>query len=110
MCVFIGSTDTNVLNQYMEITCPHHWFLGFGLLCRHKTSPPFTTGTHTRGLVLVLVWYATTQLAIQLQQERIQVVHSNRQARKRPTESNSTPAMDLDLKTYAYADVQIKEE
>jgi len=29
------------------------------------------------GLVLVLVCYATTQLALQLQQERIQVLRSN---------------------------------
>jgi len=41
-----------------------------------------------------LVCYATTQLATQLQQRRIQVVHGNRVARKRPTESNGTPAMD----------------
>jgi len=36
-----------------------------------------------------------TQLALQLQQERTQVVCSNREARKRPTKLNSTPAMDL---------------
>ena len=46
-------------------------------------------------LILVLVCYATTQLAIQLQQERIQVVRSNSEAWKRPTKSNGTPAMDL---------------
>jgi len=42
-----------------------------------------------------LVFYATTQLATPLQQRRIQVVRSNKVARKRLTESNSTPAMDL---------------
>jgi len=105
MYVFIRSTDTNVLNQYIKITCPHHWFWGFGLLYRHTASPPITAETHTSGLVLVLVCYAATQLAIQLQQERIhwQVVHSNRQARKRPTESNSTPAMDL-----GFEDIRIR--
>ena len=36
-----------------------------------------------------------TQLAIQVQQERIQVVRSNKVAWKRLTESNSTPAMDF---------------
>ena len=46
-------------------------------------------------LVLVLVCHAATQLAIQLHQERIQVVRSNRVARKRPAESNGTPAMEL---------------
>jgi len=46
-------------------------------------------------LVLVLVCHAATQLAIQLHQERIQVVRSNRVARKRSAESNSTPTMDL---------------
>ena len=42
-----------------------------------------------------LVCYAATQLAIQLSKEHIQVVRSNRVARKRPAESNGTPAMDL---------------
>jgi len=39
--------------------------------------------------------YAATQLVLQLHQERTQVVCSNRDARKRPAESNATPAMDL---------------
>jgi len=42
-----------------------------------------------------LVCYADTQLAIQLQQRCIQVVRSNKEALKRLTESNGTPAMDL---------------
>jgi hypothetical protein len=45
-------------------------------------------------MVLVSVCYAATQLAIQLQQECIQVVRSNKKAEKRPTESNGTAAMD----------------
>jgi len=36
-----------------------------------------------------------TQLATPLQQRRIQVVRSNKVARKHLTESNGTPAMDL---------------
>ena len=51
-------------------SCP--WFLVFGLLCRRTA------------------W----QLATQLQQRCIQVVCSNKEARKRLTESNGTPAMD----------------
>jgi len=43
----------------------------------------------------VLVCYAATQLATQLHQRRIQVVRSNKEARKRLTESNGTPTMDL---------------
>jgi len=42
-----------------------------------------------------LVCYATTQLATPLQQRRMQVVRSNKVARKRLTESNGTPAIDL---------------
>jgi len=44
-----------------------------------------------------LVCYAAIQLATQLQQRCIQVVRSNKEARKRltRTESNGTPAMDL---------------
>ena len=55
-----------------------------------------------------LVCYAATQLAHPLQQTRIQVVRSNKVARKRLTESNGTPAMDpghmdIDLMyTFAY--------
>jgi len=50
----------------------------------------------TGGLqVFGLVCYVATQLAIQLHQTRIQVVRSNKVARKRLTESNGTPAMDL---------------
>ena len=45
------------------------WFLVFGLLCRHTASNPITTEMH-------------------------KVVRSNKEARKRLTESNSTPAMD----------------
>ena len=41
------------------------------------------------------VCYAATQLALQLHQDHIQVVRSNRVARKHPAESNGTPAMDL---------------
>jgi len=46
-----------------------------------------------------LVCYAATQLALQLQQERIHVVRSNKVVRRIPTESNSTPAMDLGFGT-----------
>jgi len=54
-----------------------------------------------------LVCYATTQLATQLHQRHIQVVRSNRVARKRPAEVNGAPAMDprhmnIDL-TYTFA-------
>ena len=54
-----------------------------------------------------MVCNADTQLATQLPQRRIQVVRSNRVARKRPAESNGTPAMDpghvnIDL-TYTFA-------
>jgi len=42
-----------------------------------------------------LVYYAGTQQALQLQQERIQVVRSKREAQKQPPKSNVTPAMDF---------------
>jgi len=44
-----------------------------------------------------LVCYAATQLLTQLRQRCIQVVRSKKEARKRLTESNGTPAMDLGL-------------
>ena len=46
-------------------------------------------------LAWFLVGSAATQLATQLHQRRIQVARSNKVARKRLTESNGTPAMDL---------------
>jgi len=42
-----------------------------------------------------LVCYTATQLATQLRQRCIQVLCSNKEAQKRLTESNGTPAMDL---------------
>ena len=45
-----------------------------------------------------MVCYAVTQQATQLPQRRIQVVRSNRVARKRLTESNGIPAMDFGCK------------
>ena len=63
-----------------------------------------------------LVCYAATQLGIQVQQECIQVVRSNKEARKRLNESNGTPAMDLGHKnvvlkyTFAYACMQTNDE
>jgi len=40
---------------------------------------------------------ADISLTLQVQQERIHVVRSGRVAKKRPTDSNGTPAMDLGL-------------
>jgi len=59
-----------------------------------------------------LGFYAATQLAMKLRQERIQVVRSNKVARKLPAESNGTPAMDLGLQDIAKANIQTwtKEE
>jgi len=63
-----------------------------------------------------LVCYAATQLATQLQQRCIQVVCSNKKARKRLTESNGTPAMELGhmnvvlKQTFAYAYIQTNDE
>jgi len=52
----------------------------------------------------ILVCNAATQPALQLQQERIQVVRSNKVVRRIPTELNGTPAMNLgfeDIRRYA---------
>jgi len=71
----------------------HHFFLFYYLLfCRHTASTPSTSGSHI--FFWILGCYAATQLAIQLQPECIQLVYSNREARKHPAESNGTPAMD----------------
>ena len=84
-------------------------FLGGSRLCRHKLRTA-TAGELNKfvclfvtTLVLVLVCYATTQLAIQLQQERIHVVRSNKEAWKHPARSDSTPAMDL-----GFEDIRIR--
>jgi len=104
------------------ITCPRH-FLETLIPCRicipqiaiQQVNPLETS----LDLVLVLVCYATTQLATPLHQRRIQVVRSNKVAQKprRLTESNGTPAMDpgylnIDLTcTFAYCceeDIRIR--
>jgi len=51
------------------------------------------------GLFLFLFIIAATPLALHLHQEQIRMVRGNKEARKRPTESNGTPAMDLGLGT-----------
>ena len=56
---------------------------------------PMWWGNFFRRGFWFLVCNTTTQLATQLPQRRIQVVHSNQVAQKRLTESNGTPAMDL---------------
>ena len=66
---------------------------------------PFPVKSHSHSHSLKIPWggfgfwllvcYATTQLATLLRQRCIQVVRSNKEARKRLTESNGTPAMDL---------------
>jgi hypothetical protein len=53
----------------------------------------------TRNVFWFLVWNATTQLTLQLHQEHILVVRSNKVVRRIPTESNGTPAMGLGLGT-----------
>ena len=53
------------------------------------------TPTASQLVFWFLVLDAATQLATQLRQGCIQVVRSNKEARKRLTESNGTPTMDL---------------
>jgi hypothetical protein len=59
-----------------------------------KDFPPQPVGRR-RFDFWFLVCSAATQLALQFQQERIQVVRSNKVDRRIPTEWNSTPTMDL---------------
>jgi len=69
----------------------------FGLLCRYTDSESITSDTCTSGALgfWFLVCHATTQLATQLRQRCRQVVRSNKEARKRLTESKGTPAKDF---------------
>ena len=61
--------------------------------CEH-VFPTLSGGPPECGFCFFLVCCAATQLATPLQQRRIQVVRSNKVARKRLAESNDTPAMD----------------
>jgi len=63
-------------------------------MCNTARSFTHQSNTYVFGFWF-LVCYAATQLATQLRQRCIQVVRSNKEARKRLTESNGTPAMDL---------------
>jgi hypothetical protein len=83
-----------VLSQRCWIT--RQWSYGNTL---PGDTAPFFLGPLARNFIVSGFWclicYADTQLAIQLHQERIQVVRSNWLARNRPAELNGTPAMDL---------------
>ena len=59
-------------------------------------STQLTTFIHGWGFWF-LVYFAATQLTLQLQQECIKVVRSTKVVRRIPTESNGTPAMELQL-------------
>jgi len=63
----------------------------------HQVSQDYWRGGPgvVRWNFLFLVCYAARHLVTQLPQRRIQVVRSNKVARKRLTKSNGTPAMDL---------------
>jgi len=69
-------------------------YIGFGLLVCYAAREIMLFIGKPKGRSR-MISNAATQLAIRLQQERIQVVRSNRVARKRPAESNGIPAMDL---------------
>ena len=51
--------------------------------------------THAMNMMFDFWFVILPQLELQLQQERIQVVRSIRVERKRPTESNGSPAINL---------------
>jgi len=69
----------------MDLFSPVAFGVFFLLMCFHGLS--------------FFLWffglYAATQLATLLPQRRIQVVRNDKAVRKRLTESNGTPAMDL---------------
>ena len=95
------NTNTSLQNN-IHVSKVHCWSTydpGAARLPYYYT-PPVCVHTVIGALVVwqllwFLVCYAATQLATQLPQRRIQVVRSNKVARKRLTESNGTPAMDL---------------
>jgi len=65
----------------------------------YTQSPPLPLRTdpqlsHWRQVYCIVCCFVATQLARPLQQERTQVVCSNREARKRPARTWGTPVMD----------------
>jgi len=79
----------NILNLW-EVSLDNTCTLLVTRLCASRgimVSPP--TFCFVFGL------YTITQVTLHLQQERIQVERSNKVVRRLPTESNSTPAMDI---------------
>jgi len=72
------------------------WVVASAVLWDSSTQPGFTGPAKCYFFGFwFLVCYAATQLPTQLPQRRIQVVRSNKVARKRLTEANGTPAMDF---------------
>jgi len=97
--------------MFLISKCRGDW--DFCYLLRHCTAVFFSQAPKSPGLFIIgtvlisslpppdfgfwfLVWYAAaTRLATQLQQRCTQVVCSNKEAQRRLTESNGTPAMDF---------------
>jgi len=72
--------------------CVVNW-IPLKIRVRSRNTQPYHVNYYIESWFLVC--YAATQLTTQLRQRCIQVVRSNKEARKRLTESNGTPAMDL---------------
>ena len=70
---------------------PHRWgsWVIFCLFVCITTTPLVLPESFQISSHLFFCWYAATQLALQVQQERTQVVCSNRGARQRPTRGHS---------------------
>jgi len=81
-----------------------HWSESLLVTARYVIWPKFISRQICKNRLEKFVfgfWFlvsnAATQLALQLHQDRIQMVRSNEVVRRLPTESNSNPAMELAL-------------
>jgi len=92
--MFFSSINYNRTNKANDAT--HYVKLGKR---RRESSKRNYYIISPRVIIKAIITITTTPLAIQLQQKRIRMVHSSKEVRKRPTESNGTLAMDLKLET-----------
>jgi len=82
----IGKHDVHVSLFFVSLALARSFLLARSLSLSRTLALGF--------VFWVLVCYAATRLAIQLHQERIQVVRSYTEAWKHPAESNGTPTMN----------------
>jgi hypothetical protein len=95
-----------------RVNRPHTLTWGGQILTLHLNYVAYRSQSRPRPWIgfWFLVCKAATQLDLQLQQKRIQVVRSTKVVRRIPIESNGTPAMDVGLMIWKHTHTQMFQQ